>query len=115
MDSFILNQDNCVAMTPFPGIEMFAMEGEKMTLSVVDMEPCSVIEEHRHPHEQIGYMVEGEAEFVVDGKSYHVKAGQMWRLPGGVPHKVIAGGQRVRAIDVFYPVREDMRGEWKAS
>ena len=51
-----------------------------------------------------------EAEFILEGKSYHVRAGQMWRLPGGVPHKVIAGDRPMRAIDVFYPVREDMRG-----
>jgi quercetin dioxygenase-like cupin family protein len=115
MFQYIVSQPDCVGMNPFPGIEMHAMEAEKMTLSVVDMERGSVIEEHSHPHEQIGYMVEGDAQFVIAGKTYHVQAGQMWRLPGGVPHRVIAGDCRVRAIDVFYPVREDMRGEWKAS
>jgi quercetin dioxygenase-like cupin family protein len=115
MFEYIVSRQDCVRMSPFPGIEMHAMEAEKMTLSVVDMEPGSVIEEHSHPHEQIGYMMEGEAEFVIAGRSYLVRAGQMWRLPGGVPHRVIAGDRPVRAIDVFYPVREDMRGEWKAS
>ena len=110
----ILNRDDCVHMTPFPGVEMHAMEGEQMTLSVVRMEPHAVIDEHSHPHEQIGYMVQGEAEFIVDGKSFHVHAGQMWRLPGGVRHKVIAGDKPMRAVDVFYPVREDMRGQWSA-
>jgi hypothetical protein len=38
----------------------------------------------------------------------------MWRLPGGVPHKVIAGPDGLRAIDAFHPVREDMRGRWQA-
>jgi len=111
MFAFIVNHDDCVRMNPFVGVEMHAMEAEKMTLSVVDMEPHAVIDEHRHPHEQIGYMVEGEAEFILEGKSFHVRAGQMWRLPGGVPHKVIAGDRPMRAIDVFYPVREDMRGK----
>lgn len=97
-------------MNPFDGVKMCATEAEKMTLSVVDMEPNSVIPEHSHPHEQVGYMVSGSAEFVIAGNAYSVRAGQMWRLPGGTPHKVIAGPEPVRAVDVFYPVREDMRG-----
>jgi len=36
-------------------------------------------------------------------------AGQTWRLPRGMPHKVASGDQPMRAVDVFYPVREDMR------
>jgi quercetin dioxygenase-like cupin family protein len=112
---YIISQEDCVEMKPFPGIDMHAAEAERMTLSIVDMEPHSVIDEHSHPHEQVGYMVRGEAEFVIAGQTYHVRAGQMWRLPGGVTHKVVAGDRPVRAIDVFYPVREDMRGEWKAS
>ncbi|MFH1921430.1 MAG: cupin domain-containing protein [Planctomycetota bacterium] len=114
MSQYIVNEDGCVRMNPFAGVAMHAMEAEKMTLSIVDMAPHSVIEEHSHPHEQIGYMVEGEAEFVVAGESVRVHAGQMWRLPGGVPHKVITGEKSMRAIDVFYPVREDMRGTWTA-
>jgi quercetin dioxygenase-like cupin family protein len=111
MFQYIVSEDDCVAMSPFAGVRMHATEAEKMTLSVVDMDPHAVIDEHRHPHEQIGYMVEGEAEFIIAGESYHVRAGQMWRLPGGVPHKVIAGERPMRAIDVFYPVREDMRAK----
>ncbi|NQT15729.1 MAG: cupin domain-containing protein [Planctomycetes bacterium] len=110
----IVNEDQCVQMNPFPGVAMHAMEAEKMTLSIVDMEPHSVIDEHSHLHEQIGYMVEGEAEFIVAGESVQVRAGQMWRLPSGVPHKVITSDRSMRAIDVFYPIREDMRGQWSA-
>jgi quercetin dioxygenase-like cupin family protein len=114
MSQHILSKEDCVQMHPFAGVQMSAMEGEKMTLSVVEMEPHAVIDEHSHPHEQIGYMVEGEAEFIVEGRSFRVRAGEMWRLPGGVAHKVIAGDGPMRAVDVFYPVREDMRGQWSA-
>jgi quercetin dioxygenase-like cupin family protein len=110
MFPFILNKSDCVALNPFPGVRMFTMECQKMTVSMVEMEPRAVIPEHSHPHEQVGYMVEGEAEFVIEGQSRIVGAGQMWRLPGGTPHKVITHEQGIRAIDVFHPVREDMRG-----
>jgi quercetin dioxygenase-like cupin family protein len=107
---YVVNLGDCAAMNPFGGVAMHAFEAETMTLSVVDLEPGALIPEHSHPHEQIGYMVSGSAEFVIAGESFRVTAGQMWRLPGGVPHKVIAGAEPVRAVDVFHPVREDMRG-----
>jgi len=107
MFQYILDIADCVELRPFAGIVLSATRGEKMTLSIVDLEPHAVVEEHSHPHEQIGYMVEGEAEFVIEGESFRVRAGQIWRLPGGVRHKVIAGDRPTRAIDVFYPVRED--------
>jgi len=109
MFQFIVSQADCVPHHPFPGVQMHTTEAEKMTLSIVDMDPHSVIPEHSHPHEQIGYMVEGEAEFVIEGRSLTVRAGQMWRLLGGVRHKVVTGDRLMRAIDVFYPIREDMR------
>ena len=111
MFEHIVNLDDCNAMNPFEGVWMHTFEAEKMTLSIVDMDAHAVIPEHSHPHEQIGYMVAGEAEFVIAGKSHTVRPGQMWRLPSGVPHKVTAGAEPVRAVDVFYPVREDMRGK----
>lgn len=110
MFEYIVKRSDCVAMNPFAGVEMHAMEARQMTLSLVEMAPGAVIAEHEHPHEQIGYMVTGGGEFIIDGRSYQVGRGQMWRLPGGVRHKVIAGSEGLTAVDVFYPVREDMRG-----
>ena len=111
MFQYLVDRDDCVKMNPFVGVTMHATEAEKMTLSLVEMEPHAVIDEHSHPHEQIGYMVEGEAEFVIDGRSFQVHTGQMWRLPGGVPHQVRVGPRGIRVVEVFCPVREDFRGE----
>jgi quercetin dioxygenase-like cupin family protein len=66
-----------------------------------------VVEEHSHPHEQMGLMLEGEADFTIGGRTERVTAGQMWRIPGKVVHKVVALDKPVRAIDVFHPPRED--------
>ena len=109
MFQFITSKSDCVQMNPFPGVRMSAIEAENMTVSLVRMQANSVIPEHSHPHEQVGYMVEGEAEFVIEGESHHVRAGQMWRLPGGVAHKVVTGDRPMLALDVFHPVREDFR------
>ena len=110
MFDFVLDQDACVRRDPFPGVRMYVTEAEKMTLSIVEMDPHAVIPDHQHPNEQIGYMVEGQIEFIIGGRSHRVVPGQIWRIPSNVPHKVIAGDQPIRSVDVFYPIREDMRG-----
>lgn len=111
MFRYVVDQQSCIQRNPFPGVRMFVTEAENMTLSVVEMDPHAVIPEHSHPHEQIGYMIEGQFEFVIAGQSHQVGPGGIWRIPGGVPHKVVAGDRPVRALDVFYPVRQDMRAE----
>jgi quercetin dioxygenase-like cupin family protein len=78
-------------------------------LSLVEMQPHAVVEEHSHPHEQMGLMLDGAADFTIGGRTERVTAGQMWRIPGGVVHKVVALDKPVRAIDVFHPPREDYR------
>jgi quercetin dioxygenase-like cupin family protein len=109
MFNYVVDKSQCAHHNIFPGVDIHTMAGEKMMISLVEFEPHAVVEEHSHPHEQMGYMLEGEAEFIVAGQSQRVGPGQMWRIPGGTPHKVIAGDRPVRALDVFYPIREDYR------
>jgi hypothetical protein len=33
----------------------------------------------------------------------------MYRIPGNVSHRVVALKEGLRALDVFYPIREDYR------
>ena len=111
MFQYIINPEDCVRLDPSPGQVILATEGEKMTLTIMEFEPNVVTAEHSHPHEQVGYMIEGEAEYVIEGRSFPVHAGQMWRLPGGVPHQVKVGGRPMRVVEVFYPIREDFRAK----
>jgi quercetin dioxygenase-like cupin family protein len=76
-------------------------------LSDVDLEPHAVVEEHSHPHEQVGMVLAGRARFIIGGEEKTLQAGDMYRIPGGVRHKVIALEEKVRALDIFTPVREE--------
>lgn len=107
MQKYFVNKDDCSHHNIFPGVDIFTTHGDAVMLSLVEMEPHAVVEEHSHPHEQMGLMLEGEALFIIGGQEQTISAGGMWRIPGGVPHKVIAGDQPVRALDVFNPIRED--------
>jgi quercetin dioxygenase-like cupin family protein len=109
MSRYFVDKNDCAHHRIFPGVDIYTTFGQEVMLSLVEFEPHAVVEEHSHPHEQLGLMLEGEAEFIVGGESRIVREGEMWRIPGGVPHKVIAGDRPVRAIDVFHPIREDYK------
>ena len=109
MPGFIVDKKDCSHHQIFPGVDIFTTHGQQLMLSLVEFQPGAVVEEHSHPHEQLGLLLEGEMEFVIGGESHTVRPGQMWRIPGGVPHKAIAGDRPVRALDVFYPIREDYK------
>lgn len=91
----------------FPGVEICTTPGERMMLSVVTFEPGSVVLDHAHPHEQMGMMISGKAEFTVGGVTKVLGPGDIWRIPGGVVHKVRALDGPALALDVFHPIRED--------
>ncbi len=91
----------------FPGVEIRTTAGKGAMLSVVRFEPESVVADHAHPHEQMGYLLEGQLEFTAGGVTRLLGPGDMWRIPGGVVHRVRASSQPALALDVFHPVRED--------
>ena len=93
----------------FPGVAIRTTAGQGLMLSLVNFEPGSVVPEHAHPHEQMGMMISGRAEFTVGGTTRVLGPGDMWRIPGHVPHKVVALDGPAVALDVFHPVREDYR------
>jgi len=91
----------------FPGVEIRTHSLTNLMLSVVRLEPGSVVLDHSHPHEQMGILLEGRLEFTVGGVTRLLGPGDMWRIPGGVVHGVRALDQPAVAVDVFQPIRED--------
>src|SRR5215203_5926951 len=98
--------EECSRYTIFPGVHIRTATTEKMTVSVVEIEPHAVVEEHAHPHEQVGMLLAGKVIFFIGDEQKTLKAGDVWCIPSGVKHKVIALDEPVKAIDVFTPVRE---------
>jgi quercetin dioxygenase-like cupin family protein len=80
-----------------------------MMLSLAELEAGSVVEEHDHPHEQVGMVLQGRATFFIGGEQKTLQPGDFFRIPGGVRHKVVALDEPVKALDIFYPIREEYR------
>lgn len=76
-------------------------------VSVVDLEPHSVVEEHSHPHDQVGMVLQGKAIFHIGDEEKTLETGDVYCIPGNTKHKVITLDQHTRAIDIFTPIRED--------
>lgn len=91
----------------FPGVEIATAAGDQMMLSLVECQPNSIVERHAHPHEQVGIVLDGRARFIVGEEEQDLTPGDMYIIPGGMEHKVIASELGLRALDVFHPVREE--------
>ncbi len=59
--------------------------------------------EHFHQQEQITIVEQGTLEFVLDGESVKVSAGEMISILPGVPHRTrVVGRQAVVALNLFH-------------
>ena len=83
------------------------VQGEKLTLAVVELAPNAVVPEHRHPQEQLGMVITGSVSFRIDDETRDVGPGGTWRILGDHPHEVTAGPKGAVVIDVFSPIRSD--------
>lgn len=90
-----------------PGTTLSLAWGEKLMLSLVEIGPGSVVPMHSHPHEQGGIVVEGEFDFIVGTERRRMEPGDMYLIPGGVPHSAIGLNRKAVVLDVFSPPRED--------
>ncbi len=80
--------------------------GENTLMSKFVLEKGSELPLHKHPHEQIGYLVSGKIILTIGADSCSLDPGDSWAVPGGVEHKAEVL-ERAEAIEVFYPVRQD--------
>ena len=84
-----------------------SVEGEQCSLAVVELDPNSVVAEHRHANEQLGIVVSGSVTFRVGEEERALAPGGTWRIPPNVPHEVHAGPNGAVVVDVFAPPRTD--------
>ena len=89
------------------GITARAVEGERMTMAVVDLEPNASLPEHHHENEQLGFVIKGSMEFRIGSEKRVIHAGDTYVIPSHVPHEATAGPQGATVADVFAPVRAD--------
>ena len=105
----LVNLPETAGFVPVDGAVMRGLFGEGAMLNLVDLEPDAEVPLHSHPHEQLGYVVEGEIIMIIDGAEHRMPPGTAYVIPGGVEHSGRGGLDGCRVVDVFQPPREDYR------
>jgi quercetin dioxygenase-like cupin family protein len=93
-----------------PGVVRAGFRGDDVLLVMNWLQPGMQTNPHRHPFEQIVYIVSGRMRFVIGGEAIEVAAGSVVRVPPNVEHYgEPIGDEPVLNLDVFAPFREDYR------
>lgn len=93
---------------PIPGFAGRMVHGDSSSLAFWEIRKDATLPEHRHVHEQITYIVEGELEMIIGGEKYLLTAGCVHVIPSNVPHSALAITP-CKVIDSFAPARDDYR------
>jgi quercetin dioxygenase-like cupin family protein len=91
------------------GVHGRVVHGERLTFSVVELDPDSVVPEHAHEQEQLGMVLKGSLAFRIADETQELGPGATWAIPGNMPHEVHVGPEGAIVIDVFAPTRDDWR------
>ena len=84
-----------------------AVNGQRLTMAAVDLDPNVDVPEHRHDNEQLGFVLRGKVTMVIAGEAKELAVGDAYAIPGGVPHSARTGPEGATVMDVFAPVRSD--------
>lgn len=82
--------------------------GKNVMLVRNEIKPKAVVPAHKHPHEQMLYIISGECDVTTNGTTSHLTAGGLALFPSNVEHAVVNTlDKELVAIDIFSPIRED--------
>ena len=106
----IVKQSQVAKQTIAEGRTRFLAQTDQLMTAVIDFSDGPTSEPdppHSHPHEQITYVAEGEIIFYLADEKHQLSKGDLFTVPGNVPHSVQLLTEKVRLVDTFTPIRED--------
>ena len=83
------------------------VEGERLTLALVELAPDAIVPGHQHENEQLGMVISGTVTFTIGDETRVLGPGGSWRIPSNVHHQVSVGPAGAMVIDIFAPTRRD--------
>ena len=91
----------------WPGTLAYAIQGESVQFALIELDPGVEVQEHSHPNEQVGFIIEGTFSFTIGGETRELKPGDTYVIAGNVRHSAKAGPTGTVALDIFSPPRAD--------
>jgi quercetin dioxygenase-like cupin family protein len=89
-----------IKRTPLQKVEF--PEGYNTVTVHAEVPPGGTAGRHTHPGIEIAYILEGEADLIVDGQpDRHLKAGDSFSMPPGVVHDARVGGSTLKFVGIY--------------
>lgn len=109
MSKYFPTDAECGHHEIFGNVQIATLAGDHLQFSIADIPDKGGVPEHSHINEQMGIILSGELDFTIGDERKRLKPGELYRIPGGVPHAVYASNGPVKVLDVFYPIRDEYR------
>lgn len=107
MNNLVDIQDQQVIDVWGEAVRARRVQGDRMTLAVVELAANAIVPGHHHEAEQLGMVIEGTVSFTIGEERRELGPGGTWRIPSNVPHQVTTGPEGATVIDLFAPPRAD--------
>lgn len=104
----LIELNELTALDVAEGVRGRIVTSDTMTVAYMELNKGAVVPEHRHYHEQVVNVIQGELELTANGTVVILKPGIVMVLPPNTPHAARAITD-AKVIDVFHPVRKDFR------
>ncbi len=94
-------QQSGIKRTPLQKIEF--PEGYVTVTGIAEIQPGGTAGRHTHPGIETGYVLEGEADLIIDGKpDLHLKAGNSYSIPAGAVHDAkVHGDKPLKVLGIY--------------
>jgi quercetin dioxygenase-like cupin family protein len=104
----IIYHEDIPAVELVPGqVSVHLISGKRATAMFATFQPNAVGPLHKHEHEQIMIIADGEGELVTGGKRYPVKKGDVTVFASNQEHGTYASDKGIKTIEIFIPVRQE--------
>ena len=94
-------QQGSIKRTPLQKVEF--PEGYATVTGLAEIPPGGTAGRHTHPGIEMGYLLEGEADLIIEGKpDQHLKAGDSSSIPAGAVHDArVHGDKALKVIGIY--------------
>jgi len=90
-----------------PGVKAHIVSAERITVAFGTLAPGICAPVHHHEHEQIMAVVDGECDFILEGKLYPMKKGDVIIVPSNMEHGAYSSDKGCQVMEIFSPPRQD--------
>ena len=105
-------QDSSAQISTFKRVELqrheLSTQGHEAVLARAEFPVGAAAPRHTHPGEEVGYVLEGELSFELEGKpAMKLKAGDSFFVPAGQVHSAKNTGKTAAAVLSTYIIEKD--------